>query len=57
VLVPKVVRHELSNRRATKGRLQALFADYAFFERCDGYDQVTVEFLLAERRRQGMKDR
>lgn len=57
VLVPKAVRGELFTRRATKDRLRALFADYAFFERCNAYDQGAVDFLRAERSRQGMHDR
>src|SRR5262245_1889617 len=57
VLVPKAVREDLFKRRTTKDRLQTVFADYAFFQRCDSYDQGTVDFLLAERRRLGRKDR
>jgi predicted nucleic acid-binding protein len=57
VLVPKAVREDLFKRRATKDRLRFLFSAYAFFQRCDGYDQGTVDFLLAERARQGAQDR
>ena len=57
VLVPKAVREDLFKRRATKDRLQLLFDAYAFFQRCDGYEQGTVDFLLAERTRQGAHDR
>lgn len=57
VLVPKAVREELFKRRATKDRLQAIFADYSFFERCDGYDQGAVDILLLERKRQDLRDR
>jgi predicted nucleic acid-binding protein len=57
VLVPKAVREDLYKRRATKDRLQFLFDSYAFLERCDGYEKGTVDFLLAERVRQGMRDR
>jgi predicted nucleic acid-binding protein len=57
VLVPKAVREDLFKRRTTKDRLQLHFDTYAFFQRCDGYDQGTVDFLLAERARRGMKDR
>jgi predicted nucleic acid-binding protein len=57
VLVPKAVRDELFKLRATKDRIQAIFHAYAFFERCDGYESGTVEFLLAERRRVGSQDR
>jgi|HubBroStandDraft_4_1064222.scaffolds.fasta_scaffold415896_2 predicted nucleic acid-binding protein len=57
VLVPKAVRKELFKRRATKDRLQFIFSTYGFFQRCDGYDQGTVDFLLAERARLGVKDR
>jgi predicted nucleic acid-binding protein len=56
VLVPKAVREELLKRRATKDRLQLFFNTYAFLERCDGYEKGTIDFLLAERIRQGMKD-
>jgi predicted nucleic acid-binding protein len=57
VLVPKAVRNELFKLRATKDRLQVIFTTYGFFQRCDGYDQGTVDFLLAERTRLGVKDR
>jgi predicted nucleic acid-binding protein len=57
VLVPKAVREELFKRRITKDRLQSLFEDNAFFERCDGYEKGTVDFLLAERTREGAQDR
>jgi len=57
VLVPKAVRNELFKLRATKDRLQFIFRSYGFFQRCDGYDQGTVDFLLAERTRLGVKDR
>jgi len=57
VLVPKAVRNELFKLRATKDRLQFIFNTYGFFQRCDGYEQGTVDFLLAERTRLGVKDR
>jgi predicted nucleic acid-binding protein len=57
VLVPRAVREELFKREATEERLQAIFSRYAFFQRCDGYEQGTVDFLLAERDRQGAEDR
>jgi predicted nucleic acid-binding protein len=57
VLVPKAVRKELFKRRATKNRLQSIFSNYGFFQRCDSYDQGSVDFLLAERTRLGLKDR
>src|ERR1039457_6966530 len=57
VLVPKAVREDLFKRRTTKDRLQGMFDSYVFLERCDDYDKGTVDFLLAERTRQGMKDR
>ena len=57
VLVPKVVREELYKRRATKDRLQAIFADYSFLARCDGYDHAAVDLLLLEQSRQGGHDR
>jgi predicted nucleic acid-binding protein len=40
-----------------KSRLRRIFEDYAFFQRCEGYEQGTVNFLLAERKRQGAQDR
>lgn len=57
VLVPKAVRDELFKRRMTKDRLQSLFEDNAFFQRCDGYEKGTADFLLAERTREGAQDR
>lgn len=57
VLVPKAVRSELFKLRATKDRLQLIFDTYGFFQRRDGYEQGTVDFLLAERARLGVKDR
>lgn len=57
VLVPRAVQEELFKREETEDRLQIVFARYAFFQRCDGYEQGTVDFLLAERDRQGTEDR
>src|SRR5438477_5923934 len=57
ILVPKAVRADLFKRRSTKDRLRGFFDSYAYFQRCDDYDRGTVEFLLAERKRQGSKDR
>src|SRR5882672_7710612 len=57
VLIPKAVREDLFKRRATKDRLQLMLKTYAFLERCDEYDRGAVIFLLAERTREGMKDR
>jgi predicted nucleic acid-binding protein len=57
VLIPKAVREDLFKRRASKDRLKLLFEEFAFLERCDDYDKGTVDFLLAERARRGMKDR
>jgi predicted nucleic acid-binding protein len=57
VLVPKAVREDLFKRRATKNRLQSVLDTFAFFQRCDGYEQNTVDFLLAERAREGARDR
>ena len=56
VLVPKAVREDLFKRRATKDRVQLLFDNYAFLERCDAYEKGAVDFLLADKIRQGMKD-
>ena len=44
VLVPKAVRDDIFKRRATKKRVQSLFDQYAFFERCDDYDRVRLIF-------------
>jgi predicted nucleic acid-binding protein len=57
VLVPKAVREDLFKRRTAKDRVHLLFDEYAFFQRCDGYEKGTVDFLLAERLRQGKRDR
>lgn len=57
VHVPKAVREDLFKRRETKNRIQALFDEYAFLERCDNYDKTAVEILLVEKIREGMKDR
>lgn len=57
VLIPKAVRQDLFKRRATKNRLKVLLKSYAFLERCDEYESGAVAFLLAERVRQGMRDR
>ena len=57
VLVPKAVRMDLFKLRGTKDRIRSLFDTYAFFQRCDGYETGAVDFLLAERARQGMRDR
>jgi predicted nucleic acid-binding protein len=51
MLVPKAVREDLFKLRATKIDCNA------FLQRCDGYEQGTVDFLLAERTRQGAQDR
>lgn len=57
VLVPKAVSEDLFKRRVTKNRLRSLFNDLAFIRRCDGYERGTVEFLRAERDREGSRDR
>jgi predicted nucleic acid-binding protein len=57
VLVPKAVRIELSRLRSSRHRLRGLLDAYGFFQRCDQYDQGTVDFLLAERKRLGTRDR
>ncbi len=56
-LVPNTVREDHFKRRATKDRLQFVFDEYAFSQRCDGYEQGSIDFLLAERRRKGPQDR
>ncbi|MGO9255144.1 MAG: hypothetical protein ACLQU1_02410 [Bryobacteraceae bacterium] len=57
VLLPRAVRAELYRRRATKDRLRAVLESYKFIERCNDYDQSTVDILLIERVRHGVKDR
>jgi predicted nucleic acid-binding protein len=57
VLVPKAVRRELFKRRSTKDRVRSLFESYAFLRRCDDYESGAVDFLLAERSREGGQDR
>jgi len=57
VLLPKAVREDLFKRRSTKNRVQAIFESLAFFKRCDDYDKGAVDFLLAEREREGSRDR
>jgi predicted nucleic acid-binding protein len=57
VLVPKAVRDELFRRRTTKDRVQLLFERYAFVQPCDRCEQGVVDFHLAERSRQGNRDR
>jgi predicted nucleic acid-binding protein len=57
VLVPKAVRNELFKRQQTQDRLERIFEDYSFFQRCDNCEQGTVDFLLAERTREGGQDR
>ncbi len=56
-LVPNTVREDHFKRRATKDRLQFVFDEYAFSQRCDGYEQGSIDFLRAERRRKGPQDR
>src|SRR5215831_10690339 len=57
VLIPKAVREDLFKRTSTKNRVQSLFKEYAFLERCDDFEKGAVEILLIERIRKGMKDR
>jgi predicted nucleic acid-binding protein len=57
VLLPKAVRNDLFRRTGTKKRVQSLFRTYAFVEPCDAYDKGAVDILLAERDREGTKDR
>lgn len=57
VLIPRAVRRELFRRRTTKDRLLALLREYAFLERCDRYDAITVDLLLLEREALGGRDR
>jgi predicted nucleic acid-binding protein len=57
VLVPVAVRKELTARPERTPWLEALFAQYAFFERCNEYDQGAVDLLLIEWHRTGDRDR
>jgi predicted nucleic acid-binding protein len=57
VLLPKGVRAELYRRRITKDRLRAILKSFVFIERCNKYDQASVDVLLSERRTQGLEDR
>jgi predicted nucleic acid-binding protein len=57
VLVPKAVRREIFNWPGTEDRVEELFRAYALLQRCDNYEQGTVDFLLAERGREQGKDR
>lgn len=49
VLVPKAVRIELYRRRETKDRIQRLFRDFHFIERCNLADPPALGVLLAGR--------
>jgi predicted nucleic acid-binding protein len=57
VLVPRAVRSELFKRPDTQDRLERIFDDYSFFQRCDDYEQGTVDILLKERTREEGQDR
>ena len=50
VPLPKAVRREMFKRRVSKDRVRGFFASFAFIQRCDRYDQATVDVLLADRR-------
>ena len=49
VLLPKAVRKDLFKRRVSKDRVRGFFTSFAFIQRCDRYDQTTVDILLADR--------
>jgi len=57
VWLPKAVRKELFRRTRMKDRIKADLAAGSFLQPCDGYDQLHVDFLLAERVKNGTKDR
>lgn len=57
VLLPKAVRRELFRRTATKDRIRSLLRKYAFLQKCNDYDEVTVNLHLAARSAAGIKDR
>jgi predicted nucleic acid-binding protein len=57
IFIPKAVREELFKRRIMKDRLQAIFDEYNFFERCDKYDKALVDVLLAGRSDASSRDR
>src|SRR5580704_3396282 len=50
VLLPKAVRKDLFKRRVSKDRVRSFFTSFAFIQRCDRYDQASVDVLLAGRR-------
>jgi predicted nucleic acid-binding protein len=55
VLVPRAVQIELYRKNTTRHRIKKLLENYAFFQKCDTYDQVALDVLLAERK--STKDR
>jgi predicted nucleic acid-binding protein len=57
VLLPKAVRKELFRRRVTKDRIRSALRSLAFLERCDEYDQLSVDILLTEHSRSRLVDR
>jgi predicted nucleic acid-binding protein len=57
ILVPRAVREELKRRPATRSRLKILLEDYAFVNRCDDYDPLSVDILRSGWKRQGKRDR
>lgn len=55
VLVPRAVQNELFRKHATRHRIKKLLDNYEFFQKCDEYDQASLDVLLAERK--GTTDR
>jgi predicted nucleic acid-binding protein len=54
--IPKAVRRELYDVRATRDRLRALLRQYAVIRRCNDYDQGAVNVLWSERHAEGSRD-
>ena len=57
VLLPKAVRSELFVAVPRKKLIRSLLSQYAFLVRCEDYDRVAVDVLMAERHARGVKDR
>ena len=57
VLVPKAVREELFRQLDRAERLSALFDKYGFLQRCDEYDQASVDVLLLDHNAKEGRDR
>jgi predicted nucleic acid-binding protein len=49
VLLPKGVRRELYRRRGTKNRVRNYLSSLGFVQKCNQYEQTTVDLLLIEK--------